>query len=346
MELAEILRRRGKFDEAESLVRESLEIRRANPRGQDFQIAHTLEQLHAVLTLAGKDDDAEPVLHELVEAYRAVLPAEGLTAAWVHLGSGLWLQQRGRTERAEAYFREAVRVYRLNPNPPREMYLLAVNGLFQILRKREADFDETMALFHEAIENMQFVYGRDHLLIAPHLLGFAQELEKRERAAEAIPLIVDGIRINRKAKGDDWDATASLEMLERFVRRVVLAPGLSHDRYRTVATGAELLVTEKPNDASCGALLGMAKYRLGKWNDARKNLAPAADAISQQPPENRPQQLAFLAMTQFRSGEVEKAHMTLGQVRELLADESIVKSKDNRTAFAEAEALISTKRVD
>jgi tetratricopeptide (TPR) repeat protein len=336
IELAEILKRRGRFDEAEVLVRESLHIRQAH--GRDFEFARTLEQLHAILTLAGKDDEAEPVLHQLIDVYRDVVPQDSLTAAWIYLGSGLWLRQRGRAEQGERYLRKAVQIYRLHPNPPRELYLQAVDGLYQTLRNREESFEEVVTLFHEAVENMAYVYGRDHLLIAPQLLGFAQELEKRERATEAIPLIIDGIRIHRNARGDNWDATGSLEMLDRFVRRVVLAHGLSTDQYEVAARGAELIVMEQ-NQPRYRCLLGMAQFRLGKLGDAISNLSVST---SYQEPlrDLRLQQLAFLAMAQFQSGQLDIARRTFGDLRELLADDTITTTKQTRAVLVETESLL------
>jgi serine/threonine protein kinase len=342
-ELAQILQKRGKLDEAEVLVCEALRIRRLRPTAQEFQVATTLEQLVGVLSFSGKDAEAESAFEEMIAAYRPVIAPDTATAAWLHLSYGLWLRQRGKNEKAEPYLREAIRVYRLSPNPPRDLYAVALDGLFQVLRKREEAIDETVTVFHETMDAIGHLYGRDHLLIAPHLMGFAQMLEERDRAADAIPLVIDGIRIYRKSKGDDWDATSSLKMLERFVRRLVLAPDLSGSKYEIAARGAETLMTEQPDDANYRALLGMAQYRLGQLEKARAHLAPSPDAQSEARPEHQPQQLAFLAMTQLRSGESEKAHKTIEEVRELLTHESMSKSKDNRTALAEAEALMSAK---
>src|SRR5262249_54225385 len=158
------LQKRGKLDEAESLVRESLRIRRLQPVGQEYQIGATLEQLVSVLSLSNKQAEAEVAFEEMIEAYRPVFAPDSASAAWLHLSYGLWLRQRGKTDKAEPYLREAVRIYRVTPNPPRDLYVAALDGLFQVVRKREEAIDETISVFHETMEAIGHIYGHDHLL--------------------------------------------------------------------------------------------------------------------------------------------------------------------------------------
>jgi tetratricopeptide (TPR) repeat protein len=293
--------------------------------------------------MAGKDQETEQVFEEMLAAYRPLFPPDSLSSAWIQLAYGMWLRQRGRDQKSGPYFQEAIRIYRGHPNPPREMYLAAVDGLFQLMRKREEGVGETISLFHEAMENMAYLYGPDHLLLAPHLLGFAKELEARDRAVEAIPLVIEGIRIHRKAKGDDWDATPSLQMLDRFVRRVVLAPGLTEDKCQAAAKGAEALLSEKPAEASYRNLLGMAQYRLGLFDEALKNLEQTAEGASRQDAEHSQHRLGFLAMTHRRLGNAAKSNSALGELRERMAQSSDTPTKDARVVLSEAEAMISDK---
>jgi serine/threonine protein kinase len=338
-ELAEILKRRGKLDEAETLVREALQIQRSTAK-QDVQIANTLEQLLGILSTAGKDQEAEQAFEEVVAICKPLFPPDSLTTAWHNAAFGIWLHQRGRLEKSESYLREALRIYRNNPNPPREYYLTAVDRLFQIMRKREDATEEAIALFHEAMENMGYVFGRDHLLLAPHLFGYATELESRDRTVDAIPLVIDGIRIYRKAKGDDWDPGQTLQMLDRFVRRVVLSPGLSLEKYATAETGCQALLVERPQDAATRNLLGMTHYRLGRYMEAIEGLRlenNSSDSASALPSVQR---LAFLSMAYFRADQVPAARATLEEARRLVGEQSITLNKDTKAILAEAESLL------
>jgi serine/threonine protein kinase/tetratricopeptide (TPR) repeat protein len=339
-QLAEILQRQGQLAEAESLLRESLNIRRAQKHGQEFAIASTLEKLVVVLSQSNKEADAEHCFREMLDTYRPLFPADSPQIALHNVAFGLWFRQHGRPEKAEPYLREAIRVYRAMPNPPNDYYLAALDGLFQIVRKRDEAVDESIQVFHECMEAMSHFYGKDNFLLAPHFLGFARVLEARNRLAEAIPLLIDGLRISRKAKGSSWDATADLDLLARFVRRVALSQGLPEGSYRAAGEGAEILVSERSTNASALLLRGLTRHRLGRFDAVLEDLDEARSGES---PADKPLRLGFTAMTHFRLGDVSKARAVLAELQSLLTKEQLEASADYRSVLTEAEVLISEK---
>lgn len=340
--LAEILERHGQLEEAEALLREALEIRRrAHPAAtpaHDHPTAATLEQLTGVLVRRGNDTEAEKMFEQTLAAYRPLFPPDSLAIASHTAAFGLWLRQRDKIDQAEPYFREAIRIYRLHPNPPRDYYLSVLDGLFQIIRRRESALEETISVFHECVENMTHFYGQDHVLIAPQLFGFARFLEQRQRAAEAIPLLVDGIRIYRQVNPPHWNREESLEILEDLTRRVAVTPGLPSPQYAHALLGAETLLAEDGQSPCYAGWLGVAQYRLGHWDAALEPLTTAVTAS--QGTEERPLLLAFLAMTQFQLGQRDAARAVLDELRELLPGEASRDHQENRSALAEAERLI------
>ena len=181
--------------------------------------------------------DARPAL--------ADTPADSPTAAYHNFALGHWLRQHGRLEKSEPYLREAVRIYRTLPNPPREYYLAALDGLFQLIRRRDDSLDESIALFHECMHNMALLYGADHRQLGPHYFGFAQALEQYGRSAEIVPLLVEGLRIYRRARGPEWDAGAKLEPAPAQVgdgrrRQIVLRRDRAREAVARVAGAAGL----------------------------------------------------------------------------------------------------------
>jgi tetratricopeptide (TPR) repeat protein len=338
-QLAELIKRRGKLDEAESLVREALAIRRSQGSGQDYHIGATLEQLTGLLSMQGRDQEAEAAFEEMLAAYRPLFPPDSLTAASHSAAFGHWLRQHGRGEKAEPYLREAIRIYRQQPNPPREHYLVCLDGLFQVVRQRKDATDEAIWLFYECMENMRHVYGKDSVFVAQQYLGYAQVLEQ-DRPVDAIGLMLKGIDAHRKAKGTDWDARPSLTFLSGLVRRVVLASAQPAENYSSAAAGAEALLAEQPNDAPWLALRGMAQYRLGQYELAQENLRTAVESESPRSVE----QHAFLAMTHFRLGKLEVAKSDLEQAR-ALANGTNTSAKESAALLAEAETLLMNQPV-
>jgi serine/threonine protein kinase/tetratricopeptide (TPR) repeat protein len=337
-ELATLLKRRGNLDEAETLVREALQVRREKAPSQQFRIAQTLELLTQILVSGNRVDEAEKTFGEAIALYRPLYPPDSPTAAYNNFAYGYWLRQHGRNEKAEPYLREAVRIYRGMENPPREYYLMSLDGMFQLLRRREEAFDETVAVFHECMHNMALLIGNDHPSLALHYWGFGQALSERDRSAEAIPVMLDGLRISRKANAPEWDATSGLAALEREVRRIVIRSGLSKEAYQAAYDGAEALAADQPASTIYRQLRGMASYRLGRTDAALADLAHDADSGAPET-EHARQRRAILAMTELQAGRAESARQTIAELRARVKSDSAPR-KETLTLIAEAEALL------
>jgi tetratricopeptide (TPR) repeat protein len=337
-ELATLLQRRGRLDEAEALVREALRIRRQAP-SQQFQIAKTLELLTEVLVSAGRIDEAEQAFGEAIDEYRPLIPANSPTAAFNNFAYGHWLRQHGRAEKAEPFLREAVRIYRGLENPPRDYYLGALDGMFQLLRWRDDAVDEAIAVFHECMHNMAQLVGHDHASLGPHFLGYAQLLGESNRPAQAIPLLIDGMRIYRKSKGADWNAAPTLGLLAKDIRRVVLRPGRPEAEYEAARDGVRALLNAEPESRRNHSLYGMVEYRLSSFDRAIAELGPTDDAGSDV--EYAVERLAFLTMACVRSGDSSAARDSLARLRDRASTNEGQFDKESRALMAECETLVN-----
>ena len=344
-ELASLLQRSGRLEEAEQLVKESLRIRRLLPKTQQFRIAQELEQMTSILVSSGRIDEADRAFAEAIDLYRPLFPPDSPTAAFYNFGYGHWLRQHGRQEKAEPFLREAVRIYRKMERPPREYYLGAVDGLFQLIRWREESLDETIALFHECMFNMGQLLGADHRSLGPHFIGFAQILGERNRSAEAIPLLVEGLEIYRKSQATDWNPAPAFGALERHIRRLVLAPGLSEANYKTALAGARVLCDEQPGKAVPRQLKGIALYRLGRIDECLAELGDDTVETAIAGDERGIERLACLAMAKWRAGDHEGAVVDLAKVHELAGNLGKPPGKETAGLIAQAEALLDEKVV-
>jgi tetratricopeptide (TPR) repeat protein len=337
-ELATLLQRRGRLDEAEVLVREALRVRRLAP-SQQYQTAKTLELLTAVLVSAGRIDEADQAFGEAIELYRPLFPADSPTAAYNNFAYGHWLRQQGRAEKAEPFLREAVRIYRGLENPPRDYYLGALDGMFQLLRWRDDALDEAIAVFHECMHNMALVLGRDHASLGPHFLGYAQLLGESDRPAEAIPLLIDGMRIYQKSKGDDWNAAPTLGLLARDIRRVALRAGRPEREYEAARAGMEALLNAEPDSRRNRLLRGMVEFRMGSYDQAIAEFGSSEDAATD---SNYPvERLAFLSMARMRSGQSVAARESLARLQELASKHERQLDKEARALVAECESIVN-----
>ncbi|MCY2963147.1 MAG: tetratricopeptide repeat protein [Planctomycetota bacterium] len=298
-------------------LREALELLSGTSTPQKFRKAELLGKLANALILAGRDAEAEPMFLEMIDAWRALLPADHPTVGYHQVAYSLWLRQRGRNAEAEPYLREAIRIYRATPHPSREYHLLALDGLFQILVKREESIDESIELFRQCMTEMGSLYGPDSLMLAQQFVGFSRLLEQRRKWAEMIPFVIEAIRIQRQR--DTGDAVAKsvesqLDLLARATRRVVITPNLPPESYGLAQQGAEVLLQEPEYEKTARELLAMVRYRQGEFA-----LALAALPERTPPAANADMEVAgrfieyasFRALAQFRTGDRPAAVATL-----------------------------------
>ncbi len=338
-ELATILQRSGRLDEAGDLVRESLRIYRMQPKPPQFQVAKSLELLTEVLVSQNRSDEAEQALTEGISLFRGLVPPDSPTAAYYNFAMGHWLRQHGRLEKAEPYLRDAVRVYRRMENPPRDLFLGALDGLFQLVRQREESLDEALSVFHECMHHMARLVGPNDPTLGAQFLGYGLALGERNRAVDAVPLLVEGMRIYRATKGDDWNPATTIELLDRYVRRIVARPDRPASDYESALAGVQALQSDKLAKLKSRPLFGMVLYRLGRVDEALDELTAPIDAEVTANRDHLLQRLAFLSLAQHRAGSAVAAIQTLAEMRELRAaiDEQL--GKDTLALIAEADRI-------
>lgn len=344
-ELAQLLMRRNQFAEAEQHLRETIRLRRERKSNENgFLVGMALEQLVLALTSQGKLDEAEETLLQTIDAYTPAFPPDSLRAGTLNAACGLWLRQHGRAEKAEPYLREAIRIFRQHDNPPPDYYLASLDGLFQLVRRKD-DTDETIAVFRETMENMAAFYGGNAAVIAPQYFGFASALQARGRDVESIPLLLEGIRIRRAENVDQWkDADKRMKQLAEVTRRVAVAAGLTKQQYEVALTAQRTLSEATPlegdsmDDNRLG-LSGILQYRLGEYDSAQEQLE-SIDYSSLAPSAATLQCRAFLAMTLFQLKQPSDAERQLEEAAKLLELAPEADREIGRTTIAEATALI------
>jgi hypothetical protein len=95
-----------------------------------------------------------------------------------------------------------------------------------------------------------------------------------------------------------------------------------------------------PDNASYRIALGVARYRLGKF---QKERYPEAQATLTQCEPSHPTTLAFLAMTQQLLGEKEQARATLARLREIIKKPEWASNAEAEAFRREAAELIEGK---
>jgi tetratricopeptide (TPR) repeat protein len=112
-------------------------------------------------------------------------------------------------------------------------------------------------------------------------------------------------------------------------------PYLNIFQYRLALRQAEIACRLAPNEVGYRTTLGVAQYRAEKFPDAMATLTRP-----EQPNQDVPTNLAFLAMTQYRLSQREQAQATLSRLRKVIQEPRWTADAAVRGFLHEAEALI------
>jgi WD40 repeat protein len=165
---------------------------------------------------------------------------------------------------------------------------------------------------------------------------FRSEVLARLRAD---PGLSEPVRQEALALAERW--VEHLQTLNAASRAVAARPGAEPAAYRLALQRAEIPCRLMPFEGSYQTTLGMAQYRLGKYQEALNTLTHADDLNQAAEGDSVPADLAFLAMTRFQMREKERAQASLTQLRETLQKTNWARDEEAQRLLKEAEALLA-----
>ncbi len=133
--------------------------------------------------------------------------------------------------------------------------------------------------------------------------------------------------------------------LDRASRAVAGRPGAERSAYDLAVQRAELACRLMPFVGSYQTTLGMAQYRLGKYQEALATLTRADELNQAAQGGHAPADLAFLAMARYQMGEKDRAQASLNQLRELVQRPHSPRNEEAQSLLKEAEALLAGSAV-
>jgi WD40 repeat protein len=129
--------------------------------------------------------------------------------------------------------------------------------------------------------------------------------------------------------------------LDRASRAVASRPGAGPSAYRLAVQRAELACRLLPFKGPYQTTLGMAQYRLGKYQEALTTLTRADELNQAAQGSPVPADLALLAMTRYQLHEKDRAQASLTQLRETLQKPNWARNEEAQRLLKEAEALLA-----
>ena len=213
--LAEAYRELARFDDAETLHREALAIKR-RVGDSPASIASSLNDLGLTLSERGRYADAEPLLREAIETWRRLEPDASANVAVGLNNLAQTLRQQGRLDDAAAALDEAIAIRRRRFGNDHPLLAHVLGHLGQV-RNAQGDLARAEPLLREALAIRRKAYGDDHPDTATSFNNLASLLHDAGDLTRAEPLLPAGAGQHRAAA-----RTAASRL-----RRAVEQPGLA-----------------------------------------------------------------------------------------------------------------------
>ncbi len=208
--LAEVLRYKGKWSEAETMHRESLAMRRRLLGAEHLSVAQSLHNLAFVLWSQDKLGEAESTYREALAIRRKMRGAVHLDTAMTLLYLGQMIESQGKLGEAESMLREALAINIKIKAPDYES--LALNSLAVVL-KRQGKQSEAEALYLDWLRRLRSQLPADDPALAGALATRTAALLEEKRFTEAEPLARECLAIREKKFPDDWRTFNTRSML-------------------------------------------------------------------------------------------------------------------------------------
>ena len=199
--LGHVLRRAGELEEAETLFRQALDIRRRELGEPSEGVAESLHDLGWLYQDQGKFDDAEALFREALEMARKLYPELSLEIAEVTEGLAAALGNKGDYEAAEALYRDSIELRRSLHGNSHLLVASTQNSLGLLLRNR-GDNASSRELLEEALEIRRSNLGDEHPDVADSMNALGAVLISSGDLDAAEELYLELIDIYRRLHGE------------------------------------------------------------------------------------------------------------------------------------------------
>ncbi len=207
------LRGLGRFDEAERLLRTSLDVLEQLGDEGAPDVPATMRHLGRVLADRGEAAQAESLFRDALARYRASRSPDsaGMARALDDLGDVL--QYRGELVEAEAVHREGLAIKRHTGDTLSPMFAASLNNLAVVVGQ-QGRWEEAERLHREGLRVAEATLGSAHPDVATGMNALAFVLEQRHAYPQAESLYQRALAIRRETLG--WDHPEITWTLNRY----------------------------------------------------------------------------------------------------------------------------------
>ncbi|MEM7587427.1 MAG: serine/threonine-protein kinase, partial [Acidobacteriota bacterium] len=214
-----VYRQLGLSSRAETLLQESLQIRRDHFEDSSPEVAVSLNQLAELLFELKEYDRAEAMFREALAIRVATLGEEAPETLVSQNNLGAMLLTREDFDGSEEVFRQVLETRRHSASATESEIATSLNNMALVLDTR-GDLAAAEPLYREALEIKRRVLGPLDLDVAAGLNNLAGMLAAAGDDEMAAPLFREALEVNRQLVGDSYpDVTYGLQSLAEIAVR-------------------------------------------------------------------------------------------------------------------------------
>lgn len=276
-DLGHTLRARGDYAGAEAEYRTALAIRTAVLGELHERTGMSYNNIGVVLEYMERFDEAEEALLRALEIKRATLDPQHTWIAVTLTSLARLYSEQDDHDRAQPLLEEALEIYRERLDPDHVSLALPINQLGFIATRR-GEHRQAEAYFREALAINEAALGPVHQEVATSLNNLSYVLIEQERLEEALPLRRRVVDIAAATIGEGHSNTGLFEH-----NLAVLLDRLGHEAeaeemFRHAAQHLEqTLPADHPNGTRPITGLGRLLLRTGRATEAERQLREARD---------------------------------------------------------------------
>lgn len=275
----------GVYDRAQSLLEESLKLRRQTLGAEHTDVATSLHHLAALAYEKGDYTVGETLFREALDLRRRLLGAEHTEVADSMNALGQTLMELGKFAEAEPLVREALALRQKQLAPEHKDIAASLSGLGRVF-SAQGKFAEAAEMYRQSLAIRRKLYGEEHPFVASSLNNLAAMLHDLGDYNGAEPLFREALAMRRKLLGEEHpdvaNSLANLASLLQDKREYVEAEqryrealqlrrklfGENHLKLTVTMNNLASLLSDKGDWAGCEALhrqtLAIRRKELGE----------------------------------------------------------------------------------
>ncbi len=200
------------YEAAEPLLREALNIRRANADVDDPNLISALQAYGTLLRERRQFEAAEPLFREALAISRRVLGPEHPDLAAVLNNLATLLESKGDYQAAEPLYRETLDIQRKTLGTRHRDVGTTLNNLAGMFR-RAGRFDEAIPLFRDAADIYRETLGEGHFWVTIVMQNLGYSYLANGNSNTALPILEDALSMRKALVDNNHWRIAEIETL-------------------------------------------------------------------------------------------------------------------------------------